>query len=83
MSDNTLTITWEAYDGYCGGSAPQHLSISVDELAECANEDDAFNLVVDAIEEDFRQKVSATYDESEIREAIRKAREEANERYED
>lgn len=69
-----IKITWEADDGYAGGSAPQHVSIPVEEITECENEEEAMRVVRDAIQYDFETKVCATYDEDEIRAIIHKAR---------
>lgn len=50
--------TWEAEDGYVGGSRPHHVSIRADELDEDMDDEQLKNLFWEAIQSDFEQRCS-------------------------
>lgn len=58
MPDDKINITWEASDGYAGGSAPQHLTLRMSDFADCDTEEEVTKFLEEAIQEDFAQKVS-------------------------
>lgn len=68
---NKIKFTYQASDGYVGGSRPQTCSVMEDEILECECVEDAVQLVEDAIQDDFLQKVSADYDLGELEDKIR------------
>ena len=49
---------YEADDGYCGGSRPQHFSITDGELDEDMDEEQLEQLFDDSMQEAFTQKVT-------------------------
>ncbi len=56
-----LTVTWEAEDGYCGGSRPHTIEVEVpDDEARGKNGDDfrEHREVIDAVQLDFENNVS-------------------------
>lgn len=65
-----MEITWYARDGYCG-DGPQELGIDDEEIKNCETEEEALALIEEAIEEDFRQKVSWSYEREDVAEEVR------------
>ena len=59
---NKHTFTWKVSDGYIG-HGPHKTSIDLDEIKECDSNEEAAQLVEEAIEESFREKVSWSTDE--------------------
>jgi hypothetical protein len=53
-----IDVTWEADDGYAGGSAPQHLKVSTDDFFEDATIEQVKKQLSEMIQEDFEQTVS-------------------------
>ena len=51
-------ITWQADDGYVGGSAPQHCAIDAYDIDADMSEEDLKNLFWQVVQDDFEQKVS-------------------------
>lgn len=65
-----MNITWEADDGYCGGSAPQRTRIDDEDIANCETFEEAEKVIQDAIEDDFRNKVNWVCDVTKYKEQI-------------
>lgn len=62
MSDK-FEVTWEAEDGYCGGSRPHHLTISPDDFDVDDDENALRKMFWDQIQVDFEQKVNPFSDQ--------------------
>ena len=64
-----MEITWYARDGYCG-DGPQSLEIDEDDIKGCSTAEEAFDLIESAIQEDFQQKVSWSWDREDVASAV-------------
>lgn len=64
------SFMWEVDDGYCGGSAPQYTQVDESEIHECETLDDAVKLVEDAIENDFCNHATPTWDGEKLRKKV-------------
>lgn len=53
-----MRVTWETEDGYMGGSRPQHTEVDDGDIESCDTLDEAMQMVSDAIQDDFEQKVT-------------------------
>lgn len=73
MSDK-IRFRYQADDGYVGRDRPLHISIPANEILECDTIDDAVEMVQERIEDDFLQRVSASYDFDAIREQVAELR---------
>lgn len=62
-----MKITWEADDGYAGGAAPQSLKIPDSDILDCETVDEAMEMIEQAINDDFANKVSWTCDLPKVR----------------
>jgi hypothetical protein len=51
-------LTWEAEDGYVGGSRPQHLTVRTDDFDESQTLAEIKSQLEADIQQDFEQKVS-------------------------
>lgn len=64
---NKFRVTWEADDGYAGGSAPQRFSISADDVPDDMDDEELRKWFWESVQEDFEQRVSAiSQDEDEF-----------------
>ncbi len=61
MTDK-IRITWEASDGYAGGSAPQHFKVDLEDYEKGAELEDIKTQLSDDIQRDFEEKVTWTCD---------------------
>lgn len=68
------TFTYHANDGYVTGDRPLRVTIDDGDLQACDSLEEAYNLVADIIEDDFRQRVTPGWKEATMRELIGKAR---------
>jgi hypothetical protein len=59
MSTEKFRVTWEAADGYVGGSRPHSFNITSDELEEDMSDDDLSGLFEERLREEFLESVSA------------------------
>jgi hypothetical protein len=59
MSDK-FEVTWEADDGYAGGSAPHRFTISADDIEGDMTDAEIREWFWEAVQEDFNQRVSPT-----------------------
>src|SRR5690348_14772113 len=55
---DSFEVTWEADDGYCGGSRPHHFNIHAGDIEDGMAEQQLEDFFWDAIMDDFRDKVS-------------------------
>jgi hypothetical protein len=62
-----MTFTYQASDGYAGGSRPLHCKIPDQDILDCDSFEDAMEMIEEYIQEDFLQKVSASYDYEDIK----------------
>ena len=51
-------ITYEIVDGYVGGRRPQTVEVDDGELGECETADERRELIEDAVQADFENKIS-------------------------
>jgi len=65
MSDSEFSVTWEADDGYCGGSRPQHFEIPSDVLDPSMDEKALRELFWEEVKTDFNQRVEPVCDQEE------------------
>lgn len=65
-----MKLRYEANDGYISGDRPLHVKVEDKELKECDTLDEAVQLAERAIEDDFLEKVSASYDYEKLRKDI-------------
>jgi hypothetical protein len=68
---SSVKLKWQILDGYSGSSRPQYFTISEDEIADCEDEDALQQMIESAVREDFEQKVSPGWDDSEIQKVIK------------
>ena len=68
-----IDARWEASDGYVGKSRPQHTILEIEDFFGYAHDSDIEMAIYDAVEEDFRNKV--TFAINNIDELIKKIRE--------
>lgn len=61
-----MEVRWQVQDGY----VPHTTKVDNADIQECETLEDAIFLAQDAIEDDFRQKVSASWDEDELRRRV-------------
>lgn len=61
--DNEFEVTWEADDGYAGGSRPHSFTISEDEFADDDDDKSLSTLFWDLLQTDFEQTVSPFSDD--------------------
>jgi hypothetical protein len=57
MSRTKFKVSWEAQDGYVGGSRPQSFSVDIDEFDSSQTLDDITRQLTDDIDNDFEEKV--------------------------
>ncbi len=69
-ASNKITFTYQASDGYVGRDRPQYIKIDLDEILEQGSVENALDFIEDYIQDDFTQKVSASYDLGRIREQV-------------
>lgn len=74
MSD-TFDFSWQASDGYVGGSRPQRTRIRMEELEDLDSEDEVREYVEGAVHDDFEMKVVPEWEEHEMELVIQKWRE--------
>ena len=72
-----MEVTYEAEDGYVGGSRPKYVDINDEEIKDCESDDEAMRLVEDAIQEHFEQNVAASYDYKKLLEEVKQLRSKA------
>jgi len=83
-NQDDFEVTWEADDGYVGGSAPHRFDISADDIEFCGTDEELKNLFWKSIQEDFEQRVSPVCDqEEEFLEWAREVIEKRNQEEED
>lgn len=64
---NQFEVTWEADDGYCGGSRPHSFHIRAEDIEEDMTEKELSDLFWDEVQNDFQQRVSpVSRDEDEF-----------------
>lgn len=54
-------FTWQCEDGYAGGSRPQTLEISPDEIEDDMSDVEILSLLEDSVQDDFSNKVSPSW----------------------
>jgi hypothetical protein len=64
MSDK-FEVTWEADDGYAGGSAPHHFTISADGVEGDMTDEEIREWFWEAVQEDFNQNVHPTSEDED------------------
>jgi hypothetical protein len=57
MADK-FKVSWEAHDGYCGGSSPHAFNIHADALEDDMDDNALRTLFCAEVQADFEQKVS-------------------------
>jgi len=57
-----MKIKYGIDDGFVGGGRSYICTVPDDDILDCETPEDAMSLIEDAIEEDFRQKVSWHFD---------------------
>jgi len=67
-----FTITWQAEDGYVGGSRPHEITINSGDFDSGDSTRVIRDQIHDAIYEDFLQTVSPGYDDDLVEEVARK-----------
>lgn len=53
-----MKVTWEVNDGYVGKSRPQTTEVNDGELTSCETFEEAMNLIEEAVQYDFEQRIS-------------------------
>jgi glutamate synthase domain-containing protein 3 len=61
MKEGIIKIRWQVDDGYAGGSRPQSTEIDKSELEQCDTFEEAKELIENAVQEDYENKVSWSY----------------------
>ena len=69
-----MKVTYYAADGYVGKDRPLHCTVSDEDILSADSNEEAFNLVDEAINESFQERVSCEYDVREIRQLISQLR---------
>lgn len=72
---NSHFVSWQAEDGYCGGARPQLTMISADEIEDEMTEKQLRELLESVIQDDFEQKVVASWNDTESANFLAWARE--------
>jgi hypothetical protein len=67
---SSIKFRWEAFDGYLGGSRPQRVAIDESDITDCEDEDELLKFIESAVQDDFEQKVSPGWDDSEVQKLI-------------
>jgi len=52
-----MEIRWQAYDGYAGGSRPQYTKVDDGDIEDCETVEEAMELIMELVQNDFNQKV--------------------------
>jgi hypothetical protein len=65
MSDDKFEVTWEADDGYTGGSRPQTFDIDAFELDDCESVADLRRIFWDCVQADFERRVNAVSEDED------------------
>ena len=55
--DNRFEATYQTYDGYAGGSRPQHFEIRADDLEEDMGDNELESLFEQSMREHFQQNI--------------------------
>lgn len=58
----SFEIRWEAEDGYCGGSRPQHFEMDLEDFDYDMDLNAIQKQIEDCIQEDFMQKITWSSD---------------------
>ena len=66
-----IDVTWQVYDGYCGGSRPQHTKIDTSDYMDDVewieqSEEERQKYIEEAVQEDFNQKVCFNIDSVDV-----------------
>ncbi len=67
---SSIKFKWQVLDRYAGGSRPQHVTIDESEILDCEDEEELLQIIESAVQEDFEQKVSPGWDDSEVQKVI-------------
>lgn len=78
MKTDIIILSYEIDDGYVG-HRPQSTTLNASELADCETWEDAKELINDAVNEDFAQKIMCRFDPEDYRERWEEARKAAQE----
>lgn len=62
---DSFGVTWEADDGYCGGSRPHHFDIDARDINGDEDEKELRSLFWESVQHDFEQRVSPVSDQEE------------------
>ena len=65
MRGEGFEVTWEADDGYVGGSAPHIFYISEDDIYDGMDEEELKRLFWTSVQENFEQRVSPVSEDEE------------------
>lgn len=69
---NNITIKWQASDGYVGGDRPQYTELFMDDFIDCDNVDSIIEMIGDAVNQDFREKVCSYIRDKDMDDAVAK-----------
>lgn len=63
-----MKITYYVEDGYIGSQTrPHNIKIDDDELNECESRQDKIDLISDAVQSDFENKISFYWDDKQLK----------------
>jgi len=65
-----MKIRWNVEDGYITGPRPNFSEIDDEELEYCNDIDDAMNMIMDWIDEDFRDSISWSFDYEKVKKEV-------------
>lgn len=66
MNDKVFKITWEAADGYVGGSRPHTTKLKLEDFGEDMTLEEIREQIFDEIQADFEQKVTPDYSTADV-----------------
>lgn len=67
-----MKITYQAQDGYVSGDRPLYVRIHDSEILDCESVEEAMQVIEEAIQSDFQERVTPGYDFAEIKQQVAK-----------